>query len=345
MIRMFLRLSLVAAAFAFALVPVPRWMVERFYSQGFYPAIQEQLTQLTNRVPIALFDLAIALIVIAAVWKIARLRRLGLRGVWSGAAAFITFAAVLYLAFMGIWGLNYRRVPLTEKIDYDQSRVTAEAARKFAADAVERLNALYEPAHADRPAGPTLQQAFARAQARLGARAAAVPGRPKRSMMELYFRWAAIDGMTDPFFLEVIVNPDVLPIERPFVIAHEWSHLAGYAVESEASLLAWLTCLDGDALAQYSGWMAIFGQVQSDFPMDERRELFKHLGPGPRQDFAAIAARFSRSQRVVRNVARDTYDVFLRANRVDTGIGSYDEVVQLILGAGADDRWAPRARQ
>ena len=66
MIRMFLRLSLVAAAFAFALVPVPRWMVERFYSQGFYPTIQEQLTQLTNRVPIALFDLAIALGVLAA---------------------------------------------------------------------------------------------------------------------------------------------------------------------------------------------------------------------------------------------------------------------------------------
>ena len=53
--------------------------------------------------------------------------------------------------------------------------------------------------------------------------------------------------MTDPFFLEVIVNPDVLPIERPFVVAHEWAHLAGYADESEANFVAWLTCAHGDA--------------------------------------------------------------------------------------------------
>ena len=75
-------------------------------------------------------------------------------------------------------------------------------------------------------------------------------GVPKRSLLGLYFRWAAIDGMTDPFFLEMIVNPDVLPVERPFVVAHEWAHLAGYAEESEANFVAWLTCAHGDARAQ-----------------------------------------------------------------------------------------------
>ena len=53
--------------------------------------------------------------------------------------------------------------------------------------------------------------------------------------------------MTNPFFLEVIINPDLLPFEQPFVLAHEWAHLAGYADESEANFVAWLTCVQGDA--------------------------------------------------------------------------------------------------
>ena len=41
------------------------------------------------------------------------------------------------------------------------------------------------------------------------------------------FPWAAVDGMVNPFGLEVVINPEVLPFERPFVLAHEWAHLAG----------------------------------------------------------------------------------------------------------------------
>ena len=32
--------------------------------------------------------------------------------------------------------------------------------------------------------------------------------------------------------------PDLLPFERPFVLAHEWAHLAGHADEAEASAVA-----------------------------------------------------------------------------------------------------------
>jgi hypothetical protein len=344
-LRLIVRLGIVALAAGAALVPLPPGAIERWYSQGLYPAIQEQFTPATNQIPIALLDVAILAAIVFAAWRFARLRSGGfVRSIVSGAAGLATSAALLYLVFMTLWGFNYRRVPLRDKIVHEPASVTDGAARQFAGDAVAGLNALHGDAHHDSPAGPTLEQAFASAQTRLGAKTTAVPGIPKRSVLEVYFRWAAIDGMTNPFFHEIIVNPDVLPTERPFVIAHEWAHLAGYAVESEASLLAWLTCRHGNALAQYSGWMAMFGQVQAQLPPREQRDLFARLEPGPRKDFAAIAARFARSQPMVRNVARDTYDVFLRANRVEAGISSYDEVVQLILGGGAEHGWTPRLR-
>ena len=45
--------------------------------------------------------------------------------------------------------------------------------------------------------------------------------------------------MTDPFLLDVIVNDDLLPMERPAMVAHEWGHLAGLAREAEASYFGW----------------------------------------------------------------------------------------------------------
>src|SRR5438067_1029580 len=71
-----------------------------------------------------------------------------------------------------------------------------------------------------------LQAAFARAQRDLGASGLARPAEPKHTWLDVYFKRAAVDGMTDPFFLETLVASDLLTIEQPFVVAHEWAHLA-----------------------------------------------------------------------------------------------------------------------
>ena len=345
-VRTVARTGIVALAAFAAFAPVPDWAVERWYSGWLYPILQSQITPLTNQVPIALLDVVAACLIAAGLWRFLRARRTSgfARAALSAITGLVTVIAVVYLAFLFLWGLNYRRVPVEEKLDLDQSRVTSDAARQLARDAVKRINELHPAAHLVQQAGPTLEQAFAAAQRRLGRTADTEIGVPKRSALELYFRWAAIDGMTDPFFLEIILNPDILPIERPFVLAHEWGHLAGYADEDEANLVAWLTCLEGNAISQYSGWLAIYGHVMSGLPRGDRGPIAAQLSAGPRRDLQAIAERYALSKPVVRNVARETYDAYLRANRVEEGIASYDAVVRLILGAGPEHGWAPRAR-
>jgi uncharacterized protein DUF3810 len=342
------RIGVVLVAAAAALIPLPPDWIERWYSRGLYPAIQSRLTATTNVLGFALFDFLIAGLIVAALIllarRIRRRRALGLVRVlvrWFG--DLLVLAAIAYLAFLVLWGLNYRRVPLERKVDYNEARVTPDAARQFALDTVRHLNSIHDEAHRPVVTGRSLSDAFQAAQRRLGAARLATPGTPKRSLLELYFRRAAIDGMTDPFFLEVILNPDVLAVEQPFVLAHEWGHLAGYASEAEANLLAWVTCLEGNALARYSGWLAIYGHIMNTLPRAEARAIAEGLDAGPRADLAAISARLARSSPVVRTVARDTYDAYLRANRIPEGIANYDAVVRLILGAGADNGWAPRA--
>jgi len=141
--------------------------------------------------------------------------------------------------------------------------------------------------------------------------------------------------MTDPFLLETLIAPDLLDVERPFVIAHEWAHLAGYADESEANFVAWLTCRRGDAAARYSAALALIGYA-------DRRTLA--LDSGPRLDIFAISYRYSRTNQTMRFAARKGYDTFLKANRVERGVESYDAVVQLILGTALDQNGSPLIR-
>src|SRR5690606_38991746 len=146
------------------------------------------------------------------------------------------------------WGLNYRKSPIERVLAMRPGAADAAAVRTLGEHAVDRANALHGAAHARRDPAPewrnaSLRAAFTTTLTRLGRRSAIQPGRLKHSLIGPYFRWTGVDGMISPFTLEVLGNPDLLPFERPFVAAHEWSHLAGYADEAEASFVGWLACV------------------------------------------------------------------------------------------------------
>jgi hypothetical protein len=345
------RLIVVALAASAAFLPLPAALVERVFSQGFYPWLQPGLTRCSNKVPFALFDvlLAAGLLVLANVTNhaIGRWRRgERTRALVKAAQRLVTWSALVYLAFLALWGLNYRRVPLREKLDFRAERASAAALRALTEQAVSELNTLHDTAH--RAGWPPWQglptelgDAFRRTERELGARWQAVPGVPKWSVLTLYFERAGVEGMTDPFFLEVLVNRSLLPFERPFVAAHEWAHLAGYADEAEASFVGWLTCLHGGPPARYSAWLSISGLLFSALPADARAPIVKKLADGPRQDFQDIARRIARESRLMRRASWRIYDRYLKANRVEAGVASYDRVTLLILGTRFQDGWVP----
>ena len=337
-------------------------MVERLYSSGLYLRLQPIITAASNTVPIALLD--IFMLTVVAAWLATAVRD-ARRGDGAPRAAAriairtIVWTSALYLLFLAVWGLNYRRMRLVDKLPYDPSGVTAGAARNAAITAGGRLNALYDRAHADgwaayAPSAPQtrasapgatpwspdfpLVAGFDRARREVGIPRAILVGRPKRTMLDLYFRRAGVDGMIDPFFLETLVAGSVLPFERPFVVAHEWSHLAGIADEGEANFVGWLATMRGSTADQYSGWLFVYGELARAVPGPDRAGLVAALAPGPRADLQAIRDRFARevSPRVA-DAGWRVYDSYLKANRVASGAASYAEVVRLVLGVRLPD--------
>jgi hypothetical protein len=319
---------------------MPHQSVERYYSNGCFPVLQHALTSFSNRVPFALFDvLWIGAAACAAAWAYRRLRERPLsrglrRMAMQGAAAI----SVIYLVFLASWGLNYRRVPVRDRVDFDSARITRHAAEALGADVARQLNAFYADAHHQPLSVDALASAFGAAQQSLGAHWTIVPARPKQTLLGAYFHQTAIAGMTDPFFLETLLAPDLLDVEKPFVIAHEWAHLAGYADESEANFVGWLACQHGGPAARYSAALMMIDYVR---PPGDLRQV---LAIGPRTDLYAIRERYAHTSRTLQLAAREGYNAYLKANRVQAGVVSYDLVVQLVLGTALDEGGNPVLR-
>jgi hypothetical protein len=342
-------------ALAAALVPVPPPAVERWFSTGVYLRIQRLVTPVSNAIPIALFDL----LVIGAIVGVAVAVVRAIRGavhtrssvpLLRGGAGLLVVAALVYLWFLGFWGFNYRRLPMSERLRVASGAPEPAAVLKLGLDAAAELNALHPAAHQEGwPEQPrddmTLQRGFVEIQRALADTPAAIPGRLKQTVFGPYFRWTSVDGMVNPFGLEVLVNPDLLPFERPMVAAHEWAHLAGYADEAEANFVGWLTCLRGGPAAKYSGWLLMYWQVNAELIQSERAQLAAALAPGPRRDLEAIVARLRRGEwPLLRTAGWQVYDQYLKANRVEEGVRSYSLVVTLILRATFDEGWIPVRR-
>jgi hypothetical protein len=343
---MFGRLALIALALVAAVLPTPAAPVERYYSRALFPVLQHGMTTLSNLASVAIIDV---LIVCASAWLLADLAktlisgwRMGWRRALPGWLGRLSVAAsVVYLAFLMLWGLNYRRVPLVEKVPFDPGAASPERLIALATQTVDEMNRLYTSKGAGvmtrNDIDSTLARAFESAQRAIGVATPARPGRPKWSILDVYFKAAGVEGMTDPIFLETLVAGDLLPFERPFVIAHEWSHLAGFADEGEANFLGWLTCTRGSDEAAYSARQFLYGQLSLSLSPSDRKAIAARLDPGPRADLIASADRVRRNVRpAVANAGWQVYDRYLKANRIEAGTASYAEVVRLVLGVRLD---------
>jgi hypothetical protein len=325
------------------IVPLSSGLVEEFYSRLVYRWVQGSLTAMSNVVPFALLDALIAAALLALGLRCFWLLRAGwhhgpVAAIAEGARRVIRVVGVVVIAFVTAWGCNYRRLPLEETVRGESApRPTVEdlegAVRQAAAVAATlRRVVIAEPVWDMSQVAAELEQPLNAALARLKLPPLVEPGRPKTSLLlTQWFTWAGVNGMVNPLGLESIVHPDLLPSERPFVLAHEWAHLAGHADEAEANAIGWFACMHGSAQLQYSATIYLVTEGSAALPIEARRRALSRLDPGVRQDLTAIAERMQAERPRVRQAASRVYDEYLKANRVEDGTASYSRALSLIL--------------
>jgi hypothetical protein len=255
---------------------------------------------------------------------------------------------VIALLFLVLWGLNYRRLPLEQTLRGASDAVpSAPDVRALADEAVAGSRAT-RPRDDARGLGTfesvaaRLATPFQEALNRLGVPLAR-PGRPKQStLLTPFFQAAGVTGMVNPLALESILYPELLPFERPMVMAHEWAHLAGFADEADASAVGWLACLLGEPDLAYSAHVFVVIETSGAVPREVWGQLRAALDPGVISDLEALRARLQLQQPAVRDTAFKVYDGYLRSNRVADGVRSYSRALRVLAAMRASELDRPR---
>ncbi|MGE0462451.1 MAG: DUF3810 family protein [Vicinamibacterales bacterium] len=337
-----------AAAIGVATLQAPG-AVTAAYGTRVYPALQSVITPLSNRTRIPLFDvlmlgMGVALVtatILAArrAWKRRRFAPL-----LRVALVALAVASLGYLWFLAAWGQNYRRPGVEVSLDgFRPDRVTPAAVRALAERAVEEANRLHTPAHAqgfpDIDAVPAdLATALHRVERRLGRPTPTVFATPKQPLTAPYMRAVGVSGMLAPLFLETYLNPDLTGPERPYVLAHEWAHLSGFAPEEDASFVGVLAALDADVASQYSAWLFLVLETARQLQRVTRDLVLAGLADGPRQDLEAIEFRQRSRVPWLDRASWIAYDRAIKSQGAETGVAGYGRVVQLLLGSGVLER-------
>ncbi len=321
--------------------------IERAYVNGVYPRWEHLAFAITHPLPWSLGDVAGLAGVAAIVWQIVAFARLRKRRAKHATALVLSCAAIcgIYAIWFELsWGWNYARAPIEARMRFDPARVTPQSAAALRVRAMAQMNALAAAAHA-RATSPldldTLRAAWLPAVQRAGDEWGPSVGAPKPTIADPFMVASGTSGFINPLTLNVALASDLLWFERPFDLAHEWSHDAAYAREDEANYLAIVTCLRSpDPAVRYSGWFELFLYLpqKKHYAHHEFVSLVWH-------DFAALRRRDARHVNVMlAHWSWRTYNVYLKSNKISSGIANYDEVTRLMLGVPLDAAGLPVAR-
>jgi hypothetical protein len=236
-------------AFSWAARGAPE-AIESVYSRTLYPVIAAILSGASGLVPISLAEVLVATLVAGLVVRVALALRAALRRGWfrsltSLGADLVLLAGALALAFVLLWGLNYRRQPFAVSARLDARPATAPELASLASALVVQANDLRHGLPED--ARGVLRAPGGAAgiwdRTGLGFEAAArrypsLAGRylrPKPVLLSEAMSWLGITGIYSPFTGEANVNARVPDPELPFAAAHETAHQRGFAREDEAN--------------------------------------------------------------------------------------------------------------
>ncbi|MDQ2872412.1 MAG: DUF3810 domain-containing protein [Candidatus Eremiobacteraeota bacterium] len=332
---------MVLGAAAFLWHPPPQW-VESAFSNGCYPRWQHALAAITLHLPFALGDLFGLVGVALVIWRtVEAILSRRLRPLLDALAV----AGVYALWFYAGWGWGYARPPVQDRLAYDPARVTPATILALRDRTIAEMNRLAPPAHEEERRASAdngvSMASWTQVVQRAGDSWTPRVGEPKPTIAAPFMDATGTSGFINPFSLESQLAPDLLWFERPFSLAHEWSHAAGYNREDEANYIAVVTCLrDPSAIAQYSGRLELFLYLPPP-----KRYSKRTFVPQVWEDFAALRARNAHFVNLdLSRLSWRVYNRYLQSNHIASGVENYDEVTKLFAGIPLDASGLPIAR-
>ena len=322
----------------------PQW-IETYYSEGIYPYISQFSRLLFGWIPFSMGDVFYTLLAFAA------LRYLYFHGknLWKRPRKFLLdvscVLSVAYFIFHVLWGMNYYRFPINEKMNFEVE-YNQEDLVNFTFKVIETTNRLHSQLEKDSTKAIqlpyTVQEIYDKTLESYESTAKIFPDlaykRPslKSSLYSLPLTYMGYGGYINPFTNEAQVNKMVPVVRLPSISGHEVGHQVGYSSESDTNFIGLLvTSANPDPYFQYAAQSHGLAYCLSDLRKWDQEAFevaYSKLRPGVKENYAELN-RFWRSyENPTEPIFKSMFNAFLKANSQERGIKSYNAVVGLLVG-------------
>ncbi len=318
-------------------------ITERWYSQKLYTLIAAIISPLSNLIPFSLDDLFYFLLIAALILLIILLifRKITLA---NGGKFMLNVLAATYILFYFLWGFNYFREDLYQRLKLSKQETNSKAFVIQLKKLVESTNkswCTFEKWDKNQ-VDQNIEKSYKSLAPALKIKYPAGKRKAKPITVSRFFAQAGISGYYGPFFNEVHVNSYILPVEYPFILAHEKAHQFGITNEAEANFYAWLVCTNSKSKQlQYSANLHVLQYfLYQGYQLEEYPEIIAKLDKRVKKDLELIRKHWvSLRNEKVDEAASKVNDFYLKTNKIKEGVKEYSGVVKFVIDYSNDSRF------
>lgn len=318
--------------------------IETYYSNGFYTFISKFSRTILGVIPFSIGDiLYIALIFFALRYLVLKRKYIKQKPLLfiRNIAMIISLA---YFFFHLLWGFNYYRVPLREKLKIEETYTKAELVA-FIEELITKTNEVQLKITKDSSKIVTIpyskKEVFQKTVDGYEQIKEQYPflnyDSPslKKSLYSTLLTYMGYGGYINPFTNEAQVNAK-LPIFRfPVVAAHEVGHQTGYAAENETNFIGYLvTANNQDIYFKYSAYAYALSYCLSDISRQDEslfQKLYAKVNSGVQKNYKEVTDFWMAYENPMEPVFKYAFSSFLKANNQEEGIQSYSRIVALLV--------------
>jgi hypothetical protein len=330
--------------------------IESFYSVGIYPYISRSMRFLLGWLPFSFGDCMYGIV---AIWLLVKIISFFIKlsrgqlanGKWKQSLRKTAIIVMLvYVLFNWMWAFNYNRLGSAYQFQLKLEQYSKADLQQFADTIQSRLNVICKDSI-------SLQQnrlVNIKAIKLECENDYALAGKSypfiayktlsvKRATLGSVGNYLGFLGYVNPISLEAQLNQSIPSFFVPYVCCHEMAHQIGYASESEANLIGYMTCKQsGQPAFRYSVYYDLMNYALNEIAYRDTALAKNYLKQLPRQvktDRKFTREFFSKYKNPISPMIDWAYDHYLKLNNQPHGKETYNEVVGWIIAYAKKYGW------
>lgn len=319
-------------------------VVEQFYSNGLYIYISHFSRIILGWIPFSVGDILYGILIVLILkwlWKTKSTWKMQWK---DNILRILSSLSIFYFVFHLLWGFNYYRVPLFEKMNIEKEYSDADLLL-FTQKIIAKTNAIQLQLAKSKNAKVVFpysqEQVF---EMNLNGYENLAKQYPffeyqypsiKKSFISLPLTYMGFGGYLNPFTNEAQVNYLGPMYTFPMTTNHEMAHQMGFASESECNFIGFLASVKNDNLYfKYAGYSNALRYCLGNWKVRDEKvleQLLKTINPGIRANYQENIDFWKQYDTIIDKGFHAFYDQFLKANQQKDGLESYSKFVDLMV--------------